>query len=88
MFVFQDFLQVMSVILKGNAEQKLEWVFKLYDIDRDEVLSRQDLKLVVESMYYMVGKNCEIEELAVKRHVDGVMKVRHNKAMHCRNCFR
>ncbi|XP_075242651.1 neuronal calcium sensor 1-like isoform X2 [Convolutriloba macropyga] len=72
--LFQEFLQTMSVILKGDTEQKLEWIFKLYDIDRDQVLSRQDLKLVVESVYYMVGKNCEVEEHTVKKHVEDIIK--------------
>ncbi|XP_063721887.1 neuronal calcium sensor 1-like isoform X2 [Symsagittifera roscoffensis] len=71
--LFQEFLQTMSVILKGSTEDKLEWIFKLYDIDRDEVLSRQDLRLMVESVYYMVGKDCEAEESAVSLHVDNII---------------
>ena len=40
---FREFLQALSVQLKGNIEQRLEWAFNLYDIDGTGYIERNEL---------------------------------------------
>ena len=57
----QDFAIGLSILLKGSKEDKLKWVFHLYDVNKDGVLTKPELKDVISSvsilyqlcMYYL-----------------------------------
>ena len=38
--LFQDFVLGLSILVKGCLEDKLRWIFSLYDQDRDGYISR------------------------------------------------
>jgi hypothetical protein len=40
---FGDFMEFLSVITKGSTEDKLLWAFTFYDVNRDGVISREEL---------------------------------------------
>ncbi|ODV94803.1 hypothetical protein PACTADRAFT_76410 [Pachysolen tannophilus NRRL Y-2460] len=58
---FQEFITGLSIFSsKGQNDDKLNFIFKIYDIDRDGVISNGELFLVLKMM---VGKNLEDEQL-------------------------
>ena len=40
---FGDFMEFLSVISKGQTQDKLLWAFAFYDLDNDGVISREEM---------------------------------------------
>ena len=40
--LFQDFVIGLSILVRGTMEEKVRWMFTLYDQDRDGYISRFD----------------------------------------------
>lgn len=58
---FQEFVSGLSAFsIKGNKEQKLQFAFKVYDIDRDGYISNGELFIVLKMM---VGSNLKDQQL-------------------------
>lgn len=52
---FKEFIVALSLTARGDLNQKLEFSFKLYDLDRDGKIYYDDLLTVITSIYKMVG---------------------------------
>lgn len=58
---FEEFVSGLSAFsAKGNKEQKLQFAFKVYDIDRDGYISNGELFIVLKMM---VGSNLKDQQL-------------------------
>ncbi|KAI1129430.1 calcineurin, beta subunit [Nemania abortiva] len=58
---FQEFVSGLSAFSsKGDKEQKLQFAFKVYDIDRDGYISNGELFIVLKMM---VGSNLKDQQL-------------------------
>lgn len=58
---FQEFVSGLSAFSsKGNKQQKLQFAFKVYDIDRDGYISNGELFIVLKMM---VGSNLKDQQL-------------------------
>lgn len=58
---FQEFVSGLSAFSsKGNKDQKLQFAFKVYDIDRDGYISNGELFIVLKMM---VGNNLKDQQL-------------------------
>src|SRR3954463_9910364 len=58
---FQEFVSGLSAFSsKGNKEEKLQFAFKVYDIDRDGFISNGELFIVLKMM---VGNNLKDQQL-------------------------
>ena len=57
-------------------DEKLRWIFNLYDINRDGKVTKDELLLIVSSVYELMGKYTEpvIDEETPKQHVEQVFK--------------
>merc|ERR1712012_380229 len=52
---FEDFVLGLSILVKGCLEDKLRWIFSLYDQDRDGYISRGEMEEVVASVFDLNG---------------------------------
>jgi len=71
---FEEFVVGLSILSRGTTEEKLRWVFDLYDVDQDGLLTKEDIEQVVGSVYEMMGSPTDppIEENTVQEHIDFV----------------
>ncbi len=76
---FNEFIHALSVFHSGSAEDKLQFVFKIYDIDGDGFISNGELFKVLKMM---VGDNLNdtqlqqlVDKTIIKADVDGDGKV-------------
>ncbi|XP_059477008.1 frequenin-1-like [Neocloeon triangulifer] len=52
---FAEFLRAMSVTSRGDIDEKLHWAFKLYDLDNDGFITRDEMYNIVDAIYRMAG---------------------------------
>ena len=52
---FKEFLCAMSITSRGKTDEKLEWVFNMYDMDRDGFITQREMLGIITSMSKMVG---------------------------------
>ena len=59
---FEKFILALSVTSRGTREEKLDWAFKIYDVDGDGMISQVEMLVVVTAIYRMVGTQEQIPE--------------------------
>lgn len=78
-FSIQEFLTILSKVSRGSVEEKLQWIFGLYDLDGDGLISKEEMLDVVGSIYEMLGRYTQPQivepHLAAREHVDRIFHV-------------
>ncbi|XP_022080920.1 uncharacterized protein LOC110973958 isoform X2 [Acanthaster planci] len=73
---FEEFVTGLSVLSRGTLEDKLNWAFKLYDINGDGGITREEMLSIIQSIYDMMGKYSEptSEDITPGEHVERVFQ--------------
>ncbi|XP_071288720.1 Kv channel-interacting protein 4 isoform X2 [Agelaius tricolor] len=69
---FEDFVMGLSVLLRGTVQEKLNWAFNLYDINKDGYITKEEMLDIMKAIYDMMGK-CTypvLKEDAPRQHVE------------------
>lgn len=53
---FTDFVIGLSVLTRGTIDEQLRWIFTLYDINGDGIITRDELNKIVNSIHDLMGK--------------------------------
>lgn len=56
---FEEFIRALSVTSRGNVEEKLDWAFRLYDVDSDGFITRDEMYNIVDAIYQMLGNQAK-----------------------------
>ncbi|KAK1136089.1 hypothetical protein K0M31_000658 [Melipona bicolor] len=70
---FGDLLNEIALIINGDMDQKLSWIFKFYDLNGDGYITRKEMLVVISAIYEMLH-NGQIIQRIVNRHVDKVFE--------------
>ncbi|CAL4214834.1 unnamed protein product, partial [Meganyctiphanes norvegica] len=73
-FFFKDFLASLSTISRGSTQEKLQWIFGLYDVNRDGFITKPEMVEVVDAIYQMLGRQTEpqVPANAASEHVERI----------------
>lgn len=63
---FSELLIAFSILTKGSIHEKLRWIFRLYDLDCDGVISKDEMKIVINSFYEMVNNQNDVDSFVNK----------------------
>ncbi|PZC71631.1 hypothetical protein B5X24_HaOG212869, partial [Helicoverpa armigera] len=74
LYVLREFLDILSRVARGSVQEKLSWVFTLYDVDGDGRISRSEMLAVVQAIYELLGRAAAppVHSTAAKDHVDRI----------------
>lgn len=74
---FQKFLDILSMLSRGSLHDKINWIFDLYDVNGDGVISKEDMVTVVKGIYLMLGSHTwpTVKESTIKDHSAKVFSV-------------
>jgi calcium and integrin-binding protein 1 len=71
---FEDFLDMMSVFSESAPDNvKVEYAFRIYDFDGDDLISDSDLKRVVESLVGQEKEN-KLSDDEMQQLIDNIME--------------
>ncbi|XP_065557005.1 Kv channel-interacting protein 2-like isoform X1 [Artemia franciscana] len=70
---FRDILMTLSVLLRGSDRDRLKWAFKLYDLNGDGQISKNEMVSIITSIYDLLGKTSASERIA-QAHADSVFQ--------------
>lgn len=54
----------LSVTTRGSAEEKLEWAFKVYDVDGNGFITKKEMELIVRSVDKVLSQNSKAYNLS------------------------
>jgi len=54
---FGDFMHFLSVISKGTEREKILWSFHFYDLNKDGMITKDEMFKVSESIYELMGSD-------------------------------
>lgn len=65
---------------RGSVQEKLQWVFGLYDLNGDGLISKTEMVDVVTSIYEMLGRATHplVDDTSAKEHVEKIFHVSRN----------
>ncbi|XP_025834672.1 Kv channel-interacting protein 4-like, partial [Agrilus planipennis] len=71
---FEDFLGILSKVSRGSVQEKMQWIFGLYDLNGDGLISKAEMIDVVSSIYEMLGRatNPLVDDSTAKDHVEKI----------------
>ena len=52
---FYEFLMYLDMMCHGSLEDRIDWLFRLYDTNRDGVISRDEMYRVAEAVMSMMS---------------------------------
>lgn len=75
---------MLSQISRGSTEEKLRWIFKLYDCNSDGYISRAEMLQIVRAIYEMLGDSTRplVSHSSAPDHVERIFKVSHHADSH------
>ncbi|KAH0956821.1 hypothetical protein HN011_010651 [Eciton burchellii] len=66
---FSDVLRTMTLIVNGDVDQKLSWIFEFYDLNGDGCITRREMLAIISAIYEMV-QDTQMVQLVINRQVD------------------
>ncbi|XP_053716420.1 Kv channel-interacting protein 4-like isoform X2 [Synchiropus splendidus] len=69
---FEDFVLGLSILLRGSIQEKLNWAFNLYDINKDGYITKEEMLDIMKAIYDMMGKCTHpvLKEETPRQHVE------------------
>lgn len=57
---FKEFIAALSITSRGSLDEKLDWAFSLYDVDKDGFITKEEMANIVDAIYSMIGNMLEL----------------------------
>ncbi|XP_036373937.1 guanylyl cyclase-activating protein 1 [Megalops cyprinoides] len=54
---FMEYVAALSLVMRGKMEHKLRWYFKLYDVDGNGCIDREELLNIIKAIHAISGND-------------------------------
>jgi len=73
---FKEFISALSITSRGTLDEKLDWAFSLYDVDKDGFITKEEMAHIVDAIYSMIGTMLELpkDEDTPEKRVDKIFQ--------------
>lgn len=58
---FADYAHALSSLLRGTVEEKIDFVFRLYDLNNDNVITLDEMSRIFFAIYRLLGDNVNLK---------------------------
>lgn len=58
---FADYSHALSSLLRGSIEEKINFVFRLYDLNGDNVITLDEMSRIFFAIYRLLGDNVNMK---------------------------
>ena len=72
-------MQSLSLLSGDCVSEKLEWTFRLYDVNVDGLISKDELLDIVTSIYDLLG-DVAVSPDTIQQHAHAVFQVRSQRS--------
>ena len=62
---FQEFMTVVHIMSNGTLEENLQQIFRIFDLNRDGILSQKDVSIIVNDLFSLLEKDEDEIALAI-----------------------
>ena len=69
---FREFMIGLSMSSKGSFDDKMKWIFQLYDTNNNGLISKDEMLVIVQSIREM--STGDVDSSAAKKQVDRIYK--------------
>ncbi|EEB10071.1 Kv channel-interacting protein, putative [Pediculus humanus corporis] len=74
---FSNLVTNLAYVLNGGLKEKLQWIFRLYDIDGDGKISKQEMSTIIQAIHNLLSPNEELSKehtnLKLDLNSDGII---------------
>ena len=74
---FGDFMDFLSTLSKGSAQEKIYWSFKFYDVNKDGIISRDE----------MIKVKCSCFKIKLLTTQDPIIIIYYTRTGSCIKCW-
>lgn len=67
---FEDLLTTFSLLIHGSIEERLSWIFDLYDLNKDGKLTRIELLQLVASVFQLIVPVCKLNYTSITNTIE------------------
>ncbi|UJR08105.1 hypothetical protein I4U23_012382 [Adineta vaga] len=73
---FEDFLICLSTLCRGTIEERLKWIFALYDTKKSGKLTKDDFHVILCAVYSLLGNvsNRHYDHETIREHTTNVFQ--------------
>uniref|UniRef100_A0A8R1XT73 EF-hand domain-containing protein n=1 Tax=Onchocerca volvulus TaxID=6282 RepID=A0A8R1XT73_ONCVO len=57
---FHEFITALSITSRGTIDEKLDWAFSLYDVDKDGYITKKEMAEIVGAIHAMIGNTIDL----------------------------
>ncbi|CAF0983481.1 unnamed protein product [Adineta ricciae] len=69
-FTFEDYIQTLSILVRGSTKEKLHWIFRFYDISDDGKLTKQTFTTILRSIYDLLGSSMFVHQPITDENIE------------------
>ena len=65
----------LSVTSRGQIQDKLEWAFKLYDLNGDGSITKEEMLKMIKAIFAMMGKKIQYGDFTAEKRVEKIFEL-------------